>query len=392
MGDVEVLRPDAGGESVLGVVAEGDGFGGGAEGHRDEDGAEDFFLGDGGGGFDVGEEGRGEPESVGGEVAGGLEFGGTFADAFFDEAGDAFELGAIDDGSEVDGFVEGATDAEGFHAGADFGVELFGDAFLDEESGAGAADLALVEPDGIDEAFYGAVEVGVIEDDEGGFSAEFERELFRGSGGDFADDAPDFGGAGEGDFVDVGVFDNGFSDFAVAGDDADDAFGDARFLADFGEEEGGEGGEFGGFEDDGVAHGEGGGDLPAQHEEGEVPRNDLAADADGLVVGEFGVAELGPSGVVVEVSGDEGDVDVAGFADGFAVVEGFEDGEESRVFLDFARDGVEDFGSFGSRKTLPGGEGFFCGLDGLVDLLGGGLGDLGEFFSVGGVEGGEGGF
>ena len=389
MGDIEVLCPDAGGEPVLGVVAEFDGFGGGSEGHGDEDGAENFFLGDGGGGFDVGEEGRGEPEAVGGEVAGGLEFGGPFTDAFFDEGGDGFELGTVDDGSEVDGFVEGASDAEGFHSGADFGVEFVGDGFLDEESGAGAADLALVEPDGVDEAFDGTVEVGVIEDDEGGFSAEFEGELFGRSGGGFADDAADFGGAGEGDFVDVGVFDDGFADFAVAGDDIDDAFGDASFLADFGEEEGGEGGEFGGFEDDGVAHGEGGGDLPTQHEEGEVPGDDLAADADGLVVGEFGVAELGPSGVVVEVAGDEGDVDVAGFADGLSVVEGFEDGEKSRVLLDLAGDGVENFGSFGSRKTLPGGEGLFGGLDGLVDLLGSGLGDLGEYFSVGGIEGGE---
>jgi hypothetical protein len=38
----------------------------------------------------------------------------------------------------------------------------------------------------------------------------------------------------------------------------------------------------------------------------------------------FGGEELGEAGVVGEVAGDEGDVDVAGLADRFAVVEGFE--------------------------------------------------------------------
>ena len=80
---------------------------------------------------------------------------------------------------------------------------------------------------------------------------------------------------------------------------------------DFGEEEGGEGGVFGGFEDDGVAGGQRGGDLPGEHQEREVPGDDRAADAEGLQVGVFGGEELGEAGVVGEVAGDEGDVDVA---------------------------------------------------------------------------------
>ena len=51
----------------------------------------------------------------------------------------------------------------------------------------------------------------------------------------FADGAAYFGGAGEGDFVDVGVGDQGFAGCAVAGDDVDYAGGEIDFLADFGE-------------------------------------------------------------------------------------------------------------------------------------------------------------
>ena len=82
-------------------------------------------------------------------------------------------LDLVDDGADVDGLVEGRAYAEGFHARTDLVVELFGDAFLHEEARAGAADLALVEPDAVDEAFDGGVEVGVVEDDEGRFAAEF---------------------------------------------------------------------------------------------------------------------------------------------------------------------------------------------------------------------------
>ena len=51
--------------------------------------------------------------------------------------------------------------------------------------------------------------------------------------------------------------------------------------------------------------------------------------------------ELRPAGVVIEVAGDERDVDVAGLANRFAVVEALEDGEQPRVLLDGPRQRVE---------------------------------------------------
>ena len=177
-GDVDALAPDAGGQAVSGVVGELNGFGGSAERHGGQDGAEDFLLGDDAGGMDVAEKSGWEIEAARGHGNVGLPAGGAFGDALIDKALDAVELDASDDGADVDGFVEGLADAECVHAIANFGDERLGDAFLHQEAGSGAADLALVEPDAVDEAFDGGVEVGVFENDEGRFAAELEREFF----------------------------------------------------------------------------------------------------------------------------------------------------------------------------------------------------------------------
>lgn len=155
------------------------------------------------------------------------------------------------------------------------------------------------------------------------------------------------------------MFNDGFADGTIAGNDVDHSGGEVNGLANFGEEEGGEGGEFGRFEDDGVSGGEGGGNLPAEHEEWKVPGDDLPAHTNWLIVLVLFGGDFGPSGMIVEVTCDEGDIDIAGLADWFAVIEGFEDGEESGVFLDLSGDGVEVFGAADGGESLPRGE---CGL------------------------------
>src|SRR5579859_2671284 len=195
--------------------------------------------------MDVAEKSRGEIEAAGGHGDAGLPARGAFGYALIDQTLDAFELDAGDDGADVDGFIERRSDAESVHAIANFGDERLGDALLHQEARTGAADLALVEPDAVDEAFDGGVEVGVFENDERGFAAEFEREFFVAGGGGFANGAADFGGAGEGDFVDVGMSDEGFACGAIAGDDIDDAGREIDLLANFCEGQGGERREFG---------------------------------------------------------------------------------------------------------------------------------------------------
>ena len=67
---------------------------------------------------------------------------------------------------------------------------------------------------------------------------------------------------------------------AGAGDDVDDARRQVGLLADLGEEQRGQRRGLGRLEHDGVAAGQRRGDLPRQHQQREVPRDDLAGDAE----------------------------------------------------------------------------------------------------------------
>ena len=69
---------------------------------------------------------------------------------------------------------------------------------------------------------------------------------------------------------------------------------------------------------------------------------------------EAGVVELvGPAGVVEEVRGGERDVDVAGLADGLAVVERLHDREFTRALLDEPRDAEEVLRTLGASGLGP---------------------------------------
>ena len=100
-----------------------------------------------------------------------------------------------------------------------------------KQTRSGAADVALVEEDAVDDAFDGLVDGGVVEDDVGGLAAEFEGELFAGAGEGVLDDFADFGGAGEGDLGGERMVDDGGSGFTGAGDDVDDAGRQVRRAA-----------------------------------------------------------------------------------------------------------------------------------------------------------------
>ena len=246
-----------------------------------------------------------------------------------------------DDGADVDGLVERRADAQRAHAVANFRDERLGDALLHQQARAGAANLSLVEPDAIDQAFDGAVEVGIFENDERRLAAQFERKPLVTRGGGAADGASYFGGAGEGNFVDVRMLDQSFAGGTVAGHDVDHAGGQSDFLANFGEGERGERGELRGLQHDGVSGGQRGRNFPRQHEQRKIPRNDLPDHAAGGVAGKFRFEQLRPSGVVIEMARDQRNIDVAAFADRFAVVDGFEHGQAARVLLHRPRQGIQ---------------------------------------------------
>ena len=140
---------------------------------------------------------------------------------------------------------------------------------------------------------------------------------------------------------------------AGAGDDVDDARRQVGLLADLGEQQRGQRRGLGRLEHDGVAAGQRRRDLPRQHQQREVPRDDLAGDAERLRVGaEAGVLELvGPAGVVEEVRGDQRDVDVARLPDRLAVVERLQHGQLAGALLDDPGDPVEVLGALARRAS-----------------------------------------
>ena len=97
--------------------------------------------------------------------------------------------------------------------------------------------------------------------------------------------------------------------------------------------------------------------------------------------------QLGQTGVVIEMPGDQGHVDVARLADRFAVVQGFQNGEQAGLFLHKAGEGIQDLGALVAGQPRPFRLGAAGGGDGGVQIGGGALGDLGQHLAGGGVAG-----
>ncbi len=159
---------------------------------------------------------------------------------------------------------------------------------------------------------------------------------------------------------------------------------------------------FGGLEDDGVTVAKGGTELPCEHEQGEVPRDDLTADTDRLVTSvvetlvvdlhDLSVVLVSPTTVVAEVGGDGSDIEALGNGESLAVVERLDSGELVNVLLNEVGELHKKLAtSITGRVLTPDGlESLTSGLDSDIDILGGSLGDLTNLFSGGRVDGGEG--
>ena len=157
------------------------------------------------------------------------------------------------------------------------------------------------------------------------------------------DTLADVGRSREGDLVDVGVVHQRGARRSRTGDDVDDAGRELGLFDDLGEKERGQRRGLRRLEDAGVPGGESGSELPRRHEEREVPRNDLAGDAEraGILTGERVGELVGPTRVVKEVRRREGNVDVARLLDGFSAVHRLHDGELARLLLNGASDAID---------------------------------------------------
>jgi hypothetical protein len=303
--------------------------------------AEDFFGGHGGGRVHVGQQRRRKEAAARRQRARRLEAARAFAHAGRHQRAHALQLRGVDQAAHVDRLVHRRAHAQALHAALEALDEVGRNAFLQQQPRAGAAHLALVEPDGVDHAFDRGVDVRVVEHDEGRFAAEFERERLARAGGGFANEAAHVGRAGEGDLVDAFVRDQCRARGAVTRHHVQHARGQAGLRGQLGEEQGAERRELGGLQHHRVAQRECGRDLPREHQQRKVPRNDLADDTQRHLVGELALLQLRPAGVVIEVARHQRHVEVARLADRLAVVQRLDHREQARMALHHAGQRVQ---------------------------------------------------
>src|SRR3954470_3791031 len=376
-----LLRPDAGAEPVRRVVRLLDRLVRRPECQDRQHRAEDLLLRDPVALRDVGEHRRREPVPLLRQPARGLIDLGALLLAGRDELLDLLELLLRVDRADVRVLVERVADAQRREPALQLVDDRLVDRFLDEQARAGAAHMALVEVDAVDDALDRLVERGVVEDDVRSLAAELERQLLAGPGQLALNRLPDLGRAGERDLVDAaGGHDRG-ARAPVAGDDVDDAGRKLGLPQHIAEEQRRERRRLGRLENDRVPGGQCGRDLPREHQQREVPRDDLPRDADRAwtLIRERVLELVRPAGVVEEVRSRERQVDVSGFLDRLAAVQGLEHRELARAFLEDPRDPEQVLRAFRRRHARPAVvERSARRRDRLLDLRGRRLADLGE--------------
>jgi len=227
-------------------------------------------------------------------------------------------------------------------------------------------------------------EVGDIRHDDGrAFAAAFKHDAFEvGFCRIFEKIASDFARSGEAHHIDIVVQADGAPGFMTqAGDDVEHAIGDACFGGEGGQADKRERGLFGGLEDQRVAARECGGEFPRGDEQREIPRDDRANHTDGFAHehgddivrggGHLVVEFVGGLGVPAQGFDGVGEVGPLGIGDGFAAVQGFDEGEFFAVAFDQVSEAEQDLfalarGHAGPVTGLECGAG---GVDGAVDVF-----------------------
>ena len=199
-----------------------------------------------------------------------------------DSPHDAIELQLGDLGTLEGVLIEGITDDVLLRPLLERLDELVVDAFLDVNPGTGAAALAVVEEDTKVNPGNGILDIRVVEDDIRTLPSQLKGHLLQvRPSGRLHDLSSNNSATSESDLVDIHVCgQSGTGDLSEAGDDVDDTGRESGFLDETCGVEGAEWGLLCCLHDDGVAAGDGGADLPCHHDEREVPRDDLSADAD----------------------------------------------------------------------------------------------------------------
>src|SRR5260221_13848049 len=115
------------------------------------------------------------------------------------------------------------------------------------------------------------------------------------------------------------MFDQRLASCAIAGHDVDHAVRKRNLLTDLSESQRGKRRELRWLQHNSVARSQRRSNLPGEHEQREIPGNDLSNDSARGVAGKFRLHQLRPSGMMIEVANHERNINVTALADRFAV-------------------------------------------------------------------------
>src|SRR6185312_16489110 len=125
---------------------------------------------------------------------------------------------------------------------------------------------------------------------------------------------------------------------------------------------------------------------PGEHQQREIPRDDLPAHADRLRVRELAVDQRRPARMMIEMPGGKGNVDVARFADRLAVVDRLKNRKKALPLLHMARERIEMLRPLEARERRPFGQRLPRRGDRGADVLGGALRDARDAFAARRIE------
>ncbi len=204
------------------------------EGDRGDDGTEDLLLRDAHVVLHAREHGRRDEEALRQRAFGGTATAGERLRAFLladvEITGDALELLLGNERADLCIGIETVADLQLLAELGDAADELLVDRLLDEQTRAGAADLAGIGEYRHRGTRHGGIEIGVREHDVRRLAAELERDALEIARGGPDDRLASHVRTGEGDLVDVMMRGKRCArGLAVAGHDVDDAGRNAGF-------------------------------------------------------------------------------------------------------------------------------------------------------------------
>src|ERR1700687_5774768 len=178
-----------------------------------------------------------------------------------------------------------------------------------------------------------------------------------------------------------------FAGRSIAGNNVHDARGEPGFLADLRKCKRRQGRKFRGFQYDGISGCERGSNLPRQHEQWKIPRDDLADDAASGVSRKFLLEQLGPARMMIKMPRYQRNIDVAAFTKRLAVIKCFENREPARMLQNLPRQRIEIARTRMRSEELPRRQCSPCGFHRAIDIRCRSLRHRREFFTRGRIRG-----